>query len=120
MNLKDLSWIVAGLLPIVIVAACSSPNSPVLQPIPELNIDDMSSSIRDQFDAGIANLRADEDQPEANGKLGMLFDAYSRFEEAEVFYGRARFLDPDVFRWTYLHGQALAQLSDNEGAIGAL
>ena len=105
---------------LVIVAACSSPNGTGLQPVPEMNLDNMSAEIREQVSGGIADLRVNERDPEANGRLGMLFDAYARYEEAEVFYSRARFLDPDKFRWTYLHGMALIRVGDNDAAIKAL
>lgn len=104
----------------LLVAACSGPEAPTLQPVPELSLENTSDAIREQIGAGIAKLEADENDPEANGELGMLFDTYGRFSEAQALYGRARVLDPERFDWAYLHGLALARLGHDDAAVEAL
>lgn len=44
------------------------------------------------------------------GKLGMIFQAYGKFEAAEACFRSAQALAPASFRWTYLLGNAEAWL----------
>src|SRR5262249_41912750 len=65
-------------------------------------------------------LEAKPSDPEANGKLGMLFHAFEQLGAAEIFYRRARLLDPARARWAYYLGLVLALDGKNEEAASNL
>src|SRR5262245_1009114 len=53
------------------------------------------------------------------GKLGMVFLAYDRQDEARACFIHAERLDPVQFRWPYFHGLSLS-LTDPDAALGYL
>jgi tetratricopeptide (TPR) repeat protein len=53
------------------------------------------------------------------GELGQLYLVFGLTEAAEDALGEARRLDPEAFRWVYLHGGVLRDRGDLEGAAAA-
>jgi len=55
--------------------------------------------------------------PEAIGRLGMVYHAHDYAEPARVAYARAKSLAPEDYRWTYYHAYTSFELGDSETAI---
>jgi tetratricopeptide (TPR) repeat protein len=82
-----------------------------LPPLPKLSVQNFLPAIREQmqqaYDAVVTHPR----DPAANGKLGMVLQAYSELRGAEIAYRRAHLLAPSHFEWIYY----LAQIRAGQG-----
>jgi tetratricopeptide (TPR) repeat protein len=80
----------------------SSDRSPALPALPRIVPGNFPPSIRERIRKAYAAALSNPRDASANGKLGMILDAYSQSDErAEACYSRARLLDPSAFRWAY-------------------
>ena len=91
-----------------------------LQPLPDVRLEGLDSAVAAQIRAALETARARERDAEANGRLGMVLQAYLKLDEAEVAYRRTRLLAPDAFEWAYLHAVVLQGLGRNQDALIAL
>ena len=112
------SWLC--LIAILLVEACSRPSSSArrderdLPALPRLTIANFRPQIRDRVQKAYQDVEAKPRDAEANGRMGMLLQAFSQFESAELCYQRARMLDPKRFQWAYYLG--LTQSLDGKNA----
>jgi tetratricopeptide (TPR) repeat protein len=75
-----------------------------LPDLPLLTVDNFLPAVRGQVKQAYAAVEANPNDAEANGRLGMVLDAYEQYDAAMVCYRRAHVLDPRAFRWHYLLG----------------
>ena len=113
------------LIAILLAEACSRPsssarNSRELPDVPRLTIANFRPQIRDRVQKAYDDVHARPKDAEANGRMGMLLEAFSQFESAEIFYRRARILDPKRFQWAYYLGLTEALDGKNEEAARSL
>src|SRR5215472_9300282 len=112
------------LVAILLLAACSTPSSVRhdrdLPDLPKLTVANFRPQIRDRVQKAYDDVNAKPKDPDANGRMGMLLQAFSQFESAEVCYRRARILDPKKFQWAYYLGLTQALDGKNEEASGTL
>ena len=102
----------------LILAACSGEQA--LPPIPDVEYDTMSEPVRAQLADAVAAVSEAPRDASANGSLAMLLDTYQKPKAAEALYARARQLQPDKFRWVYLHARTLMRLGEDTAALSAL
>jgi tetratricopeptide (TPR) repeat protein len=76
----------------------------IMPPLPKLKLGHFPSIVNRQLQEAYVAARKHSIDPMANGKLGMLLDAYKQYEEAEICYRRAHLLKPNSFRWIYYLG----------------
>ena len=114
------------LIAILLVEACSRPSSSAhhdgrdLPGLPRLTIANFRPQIRDRVQKAYDDVEAKPQDPEANGRMGMLLQAFSQFESAELCYQRARILDPKRFQWAYYLGLTQSLDGKNEDASRTL
>lgn len=106
-------------LPMLVLAACGS-NEPALPAIPDVAYDTMSEPVRAQLGQAVDAVATAPLDAWANGRLGMMYDAYRKTEAAEALYARAALLQPDTFRWQYLHARTMMRLGDDQAALTEL
>ncbi len=87
-----------------------------LPELPQLDLADFPSVIREQVQEASDAARANSRDANANGKLGMLLELYKRRELAAICYERAHLLDPGAFRWLYYLGSLRAAQGKREDA----
>ena len=91
-----------------------------LPPLPKLYLQQFLPAVRKQvqeaYDAAVAHPR----NAAANGKLGMVLQAYSQLEGAEIAYRRAHQLAPSHFGWIYYLGRTQADQGNCDGAVKSL
>src|SRR5438045_5018797 len=109
------------LIAILLVEACSLPSSSArherdLPDLPTLTIANFRPQIREKVQRAHEDVTARPKDPEINGRLGMLLQAFSQFESAEICYKRARILDPKGFQWAYYLGLTQSLDRKNEEA----
>jgi tetratricopeptide (TPR) repeat protein len=90
-----------------------------LPALPSVDTAGFSPAVREQFQEAIKHVQAHPEQPESNGKLGMLLHAYDRLEPALICYQRAAELQPQDYRWPYYTGVVHAASSRNKEAAAA-
>ena len=94
--------------------------SNALPPLPKLSLQQFLPAVREQvqeaYDAVVAHPR----NAVANGKLGMVLQAYSQLEGAEIAYHRAHLLAPSHFDWIYYLGQIQAGQGNCDDAVKSL
>src|SRR5437016_707975 len=97
-----------------------STESNALPRLPRLSLQKFLPVVREQvqqaYDAVVAHPR----NAAANGKLGMVLQAYSQLKGAEIAYRRARYLAPSHFDWIYYLGQIQANQGNCDEAIKSL
>jgi tetratricopeptide (TPR) repeat protein len=97
-----------------------SAESNSLPPLPKLYLQQFLPAVRKQvqeaYDAAVAHPR----NAAANGKLGMVLQAYSQLEGAEIAYRRAHQLAPSHFGWIYYLGRTQADQGNCDGAVKSL
>jgi tetratricopeptide (TPR) repeat protein len=108
-------------LSLLLLAAQKNENSS-LPEMPSLSLDNLAPEIRNQVAQAYAELQARPRDSNANGRLGMLLQAYDQMETACTFYLRTRSLAPEEFRWAYylavtraalgMHGEAAAVMRE--------
>jgi tetratricopeptide (TPR) repeat protein len=114
------------LIAILFVQACSFPSSSTrhdqrgLPDLPRLTIANFRPQIRERVEKAYDDVKARPKDPEANGRMGMLLQAFSQFESAELCYQRARILDPNRFQWAYYLGLTQSLDGKNDKASRAL
>jgi tetratricopeptide (TPR) repeat protein len=90
-----------GLALIVSAGAAPAASRKPLPPLPQINLEGSFPSVRRQVRQAEALVRAQPTNPAANGKLGMVLDAYEQYSSAAVCYRRALLLDPRSSEWLY-------------------
>jgi Flp pilus assembly protein TadD len=109
-------------LALCLIAACGGP--PPLEELPplpaEVRMEDALPAIRSQVREALEQARANPQDAESNGRLGMVLAAYDRLDAALDAFARARLLAPDDYRWAYLYGFLLGQQGRTEEAATAL
>jgi tetratricopeptide (TPR) repeat protein len=97
---------------------CQSPGLPAL---PKVVPEDFPSPVREKVRAARAAVLAAPDNPDANGRLGMVLHACEPADaRAEICYRRARLLDPNSFRWAYYLGLVQAARGNSAEAIATI
>jgi tetratricopeptide (TPR) repeat protein len=93
-----------------------------LPELPRIVPDDFPpATVRDKIRVAYAAVVDNPLDAAANGKLGMILEAYrANDERAEVCYRRAHQLDPRSFRWTYYLAMVLAARAKYDQAIATL
>src|SRR5579884_153515 len=91
-----------------------------LPPLPELRTDNLFPSVLQQIEDAYQSARAHPMDAAANGKLGMVLDAYEQYAPALVCYLRAHRLDPRSFDWAYDLGYVLFKQGQYAEAANAL
>jgi tetratricopeptide (TPR) repeat protein len=104
------------LVSILVLGACSARHERDLPDLPRLTIANFRPQIRDQVQKAYDDVKARPKDAESNGRLGMLLQAFSQFESAELCYRRARILDPNRFQWAYYLGLTQSLDGKNEEA----
>jgi tetratricopeptide (TPR) repeat protein len=107
-------------LPLLLALLAGCAEREPLPPLPEVALDDLSGPVARQLEESLAAAREADADSTANGRLGMVLQAYLRLPAAEVAYRRARRLDPEAFQWCYLHAVVLQGLGSSAEAITAL
>jgi len=79
-----------------------------LPELPQPAMEKSSPPIRDQVQKAYEEAKAKPRDAGANGRLGMVLQAYEQHELAATCYRRARHFEPRSFQWTYLLGTAQA------------
>jgi tetratricopeptide (TPR) repeat protein len=113
-----------GLL-LLLLNSLGQPNSsdrpPAMPALPRIVPGNFPPSMRDKIRKAYAAAQANPLDALANGKLGMILDAYSQSDErAEVCYRRARLLDSRSFRWAYYLAVVQAARGKYQEAITTL
>lgn len=72
-----------------------------LPALPKLDLSSDFAGVSRQIRAADAAAHAHPDDPEANGKLGMVLDTYRQYAAAAICYRRAYLLVPSEFKWLY-------------------
>ena len=93
-------WI-AMLVAVTLVQVAPTSRVPDL---PRMDVSSFLPSVREQVQQAFEAARANPDDAEASGRLGMVLDAYEQHDAAVVCYERAHLLDSHAFRWVYLLG----------------
>ena len=88
--------------------------------LPQIRMDSFQPAIREQIEKAYAEAKFNPSDPAANGKLGMVLDAYEQYQLAEVCYQRARHLEPSAFPWAYYLGSVEASLGKHTEAAATL
>ena len=101
---------------LLLLDGCASRPERDLPDVPRLTIANFRPQIRDRVQKAYEDVRARPKDAEANGRLGMLLQAFSQFESAENCYRRARILDPKRFQWAYYLGLTQSLDGKNEEA----
>lgn len=76
----------------------------MLPPLPKLKLGHFFPNVNRQLREAYIAARERPRDPTANGKLGMLLDAYKQYEGAAICYSRAHLLNPKSFQWIYYLG----------------
>lgn len=98
-----------------------SDQTPGLPGLPRIVPDNFPLSVRDKVRKAYAAALASPLDALANGRLGMVLQAYSQSDErAEVCYRRACLLDPASFRWAYYLGLVQAAQGKYDQAVAKL
>ena len=71
------------------------------QELPRLMLDNFSPAIRAQIGEAYSSARSHPENPVANGRLGMILQAYGLLPPAAICYRHAAELAPADFRWVY-------------------
>jgi len=106
---------------ILLAVALAQPASGMPVPdVPRLDATSFLPAIRDQVHQAYEAARANQNDAEASGKLGMVLDAYEQYDAAIICYQRAHLLDPRAFRWLYYLGWVQAAQGRDEEAAASL
>ena len=109
-------------LAVLLIVALAQTPAPADSPpdLPHLNVDNFLPAVRAQVEKVYAAAKANPTDAEANGQLGMVFDAYEQYDAAEACYQRAHLLDARSFRWLYYLGSVQAAQGRHEDAAATL
>lgn len=117
---RSLSSLLAAAFVLVVAGCDRGPDPASLPAIPDVLTDSFPTAVRTQVDDAFEDLRARPMSARRNGRLAMILQTYKQFPVADIMYQRARAIDPDSFRWAYLHGivhVANGQLENAESAF---
>lgn len=87
---------------------------------PQLSLENFAPPIRQQIQEAYEGVRSNSQDAAANGRLGMLLQAYQQNEAAAVCFERARALDPKEFKWSYYLGTVQAASGNYSKAVVTL
>ena len=90
-----------SVLAVFVFAAPLAAREPEMPPLPELKLGATFAIVQRQVNQAYSRARAHPTDAAANGKLGMVLDAYEQYESAALCYRRAHALDPKSFEWMY-------------------
>jgi tetratricopeptide (TPR) repeat protein len=88
--------------------------------VPSVDVAGFEPEIRRQVMEAHGAVRLRPREAEASGKLGMILQAYGRYEQASTFYQRAREGAARDFRWAYYLGVVRVEMGQAEEAVEAL
>jgi tetratricopeptide (TPR) repeat protein len=101
-------------IPLLRAQTSSSPD------LPPVDLTQFPAVVQEQIREAYTAARANPHDADANGRLGMLLDLYKRRESAEIWYDRARQLDPVAFRWLYYLGSLQSALGKRAEATDTM
>lgn len=90
------------------------------QAVPLVDVTGFEPEIRRQIETARRVAVARPREAEASGRLGMILQAYERYEQAAVFLARAHGLAPGEFRWAFNLGVVRGELGQMAEAVEAL
>lgn len=111
-------WRIA-LVVALVWCGCSRRDLP-LPDLPQIRMQGFQPAIREQVEKAYAEAQAKPRDAEANGRLGMVLEAYEQNQLAEVCYQRARALNPSSFEWAYYLGSVQEALAKHKEAAASL
>lgn len=112
----------SGILAIITIffsLACSSLTllyAQTLPGLPRLALENFGPAIREQVRKAYTDAQTNPRNAGAQGRLGMVLQAYEQYEHAEICYERARLLEPGAFQWVYYSGTVRAALGKHSEA----
>ncbi len=111
-------WVAAaaGLL----LGCGGAPPKESLPPQPEVKLEAFQPTIRGEIEKVLRAVESRPEDPDANAEAAMLLHAHQQNAAAEVYYDRARILEPDRFDWVYLLACVQLEQGKNKEAIGNL
>jgi tetratricopeptide (TPR) repeat protein len=109
-----------GLALVLTLSSVVAVAAPPVPPLPELPLDTYEAAIRKPIAEAYAAARANPDDPDRSGYLGMVLYAHEQYEFAEPCFERARGLAPREARWAYYLGRAQVYLAHLDRAVSSL
>lgn len=106
----------AGVVIALLLAACDRVDPASLPAVPSLQTSRFPPQVREQLEAAFAAVEQRPVSARRNGELAMMLQTYRQFPVAEIMYRRTRAIEPDEFRWAYLHGLVLSAVGQLEAA----
>ena len=104
-----------------LLIACDLNTSPTTLPVlPPVATDSFLPTVSDQL---LGLQKAVDENPrnaDKTGRLGMAYLTYRQDHAAEVALERARLLQPQKFKWSYYHAEALTRLGRLQDAAKIL
>ena len=100
------------------VAFSTDPSN--LPPLAKLSLENFLPAIREQIQEAYDAVETHPRDSAANGKLGMVLEAYSELQGAEIAYRRAHLLAPSHFDWIYYLAQIRAAQGNCDDAAKLL
>lgn len=100
----------------------SSPLTGTLPALPILSREELATyetTFRDSIQQAYRRLESNPDDAQANGHLGMIFEAYEQYELASTCYQRAGLLDARSFQWAYYLARIQSALGNDAQAAAA-
>jgi len=107
------------LLPLLL-ALISAPVWAEMPAVPQVPLDTLPAETKASIGAAYKEVLKNPDSPDANGRLGMLLQAYEDYALAEPCYLRATSLAPTSFDWWYLLGCVQNSAGKRAAAIESL
>jgi tetratricopeptide (TPR) repeat protein len=89
-------------------------------PLPRLALETYEAGAREPMAEAYEGARQRPEDPERNGRLGMLLYANEQYELAAACFERAAAFSPEDVRWAYYLGRAQVYLSRSEQAAASL
>jgi tetratricopeptide (TPR) repeat protein len=115
------SRLAVALLLVTVLSACGPSVDPAaLPPLPEPNLEGALPAVHDHIQDALGRAEQDALDASAVGELGRILTAYGLTDAADAAFQRARMLEPDVFRWHFLHGKILGWAGRHSEAQTAL
>lgn len=116
-QLRGISASLSLLLALAAAAPALPAQRPEIPPLPEPSFDGFFPVVRQQMRQAYESVTAQPLEVERNGRLGMVFHSYEKFQWAAVCYERAHRLAPMDFRWPYLLGVVQQALGNDSDAV---
>lgn len=98
----------------------ASPPAESLPPQPQVKLEAFQPTIRAEIQKALQAAVSRPRDPDTNAAAAMLLHAHQQNAAAEVYYDRARLLEPGRFDWTYLLACVQLEQGKNEAAIANL